>query len=97
MNSKKMIARLTLAGFMTSILNRVSLADAHAITVEGNAWVIIAVIVFVVVVIYFLIIGSMQAEERDGRLGRGRSGHEHGWFGMSGGKDDDDGGEGTNN
>lgn len=70
-------------------------ADAHPLTIEGNGWVAIFILLFFVAVIYLLIIGSMQAEERDARLGRYGGGHDHGWFGMSGrGNDDDDGPDG---
>lgn len=67
-------------------------AESHAVTIEGNGWVAIFVILFFVAVIYFIIIGSLQTEERDGRLGRYNGGHDHGWFGMSGRRGDDDGG-----
>ena len=72
-------------------------ADAHPLTIEGNGWVAIFILLFFVAVIYLLIIGSMQAEERDGRLGR-YGGGDHGWFGVSGrGDDDDDGPDGSGN
>jgi hypothetical protein len=48
-------------------------------------------------VIYLLIIGSMQAEERDGRLGRYGGNNDHGWFAPPGHNDDDDGPGNSNN
>lgn len=72
--------------------------DAQPVTIEGNGWVAIFIILFFVAVIYFLIIGSMQAEERDGRLGRYGGSGDHGWFGAPGhSHDDDDGPDNSNN
>jgi len=71
--------------------------DAQPVTIEGNAWVAIFIILFFVAVIYFLIIGSMQAEERDGRLRRYGGSGEHGWFGAPGHSDDDDDGPDNSN
>lgn len=96
MISGKFLSRSIAAALVTPILESPALAKAQAITIEGNGWVVLFIILFVVAVIYFLIIGSMQAEERDGRLGRYRGGHEHGWFGMSGRNDDDNDGDDNN-
>jgi len=85
------------AGALVGMTGPVWAADAQPVTIEGNAWVAIFIILFVVGVIYFLIIGSMQAEERDGRLGRYGGGHDHGWFGAPGRSDDDDDPDGSNN
>ena len=71
--------------------------DAHPVTIEGNAWVAIFVILFFVAVIYLLIIGSMQAEERDGRLGRYGGSNDHGWFAPPGHGHDDDGSDNSSN
>lgn len=97
MFSRELILHTVIAGLVTPILVNPALADAHAITIEGNGWVVLFILLFFVAVIYFLIIGSMQAEERDGRLGRYQSGHEHGWFGMSGRSKGDDDGDGDDN
>jgi hypothetical protein len=71
--------------------------DAQPVTIEGNGWVAIFIILFFVAVIYLLIIGSMQAEERDGRLGRYGGSNDHGWFAPPGRNDDDDGPDNSNN
>ena len=89
-------AELAAGAFVT--LSGSARADAQPLTIEGNGWVAIAIILFFVAVIYLLIIGSMQAEERDGRLGRNGGGHEHGWFGAPGRSDGDhDGSDGPSN
>jgi hypothetical protein len=71
--------------------------DAQPVSIDGNAWVAIFIILFFVAVIYLLIIGSMQAEERDGRLGRYGGSSERGWFAPPGRNDDDDGPDNSNN
>jgi hypothetical protein len=71
--------------------------DAQPVSIDGNAWVAIFIILFFVAVIYLLIIGSMQAEERDGRLGRYGGSNDNGWFAPPGRKDDDDGAGNSNN
>jgi len=71
--------------------------DAQPVSIDGNAWVAIFIILFFVAVIYLLIIGSMQAEERDGRLGRYGGNDDHGWFAPPGHNDDDDGPGNSNN
>lgn len=66
-------------------------ATAHALTISGNAWVGIMIIIGFVAIIYFVIMGALQTEERDARLRRGGGGGEAGWFGFSYRDDDDDG------
>lgn len=86
------------AGAIVALTEPAWAMDAQPVTIEGNAWVAIFVILFFVAVIYFLIIGSMQAEERDGRLGRYGGSGDHGWFGAPGrSEDDDDGPDSSNN
>lgn len=89
---RNIVEKAELAAGSFVALSGVARADAQPLTIEGNGWVAIAIILFFVAVIYLLIIGSMQAEERDGRLGRYGGGHEHGWFGVPGRSDDDDDG-----
>lgn len=77
----------------TAFLASSGTADAHvhALSISGNGWVAILLILGFVAVIYFLIIGSLRVEERDARLGRKSDGTK-GWFGMhSDDSDDDDG------
>jgi hypothetical protein len=88
------------AGVLVAMTEPAWAVDAHPVTIEGNGWVVIFIILFFVAVIYLLIIGSMQAEERDGRLRRYGGSGEHGWFGAPGHSDDDDdddGGPGNSN
>jgi hypothetical protein len=77
------MARLELAAGASMVFATPAWARAHPVSIHGNGWVAIFLILFAVAVIYVLIIGSLQAEERDGRLGR-HDGGEHGWFGTSG-------------
>jgi hypothetical protein len=88
------------AGALLAMTEPAWAVDAHPVTIEGNGWVAILIILFFVAVIYLLIIGSMQAEERDGRLGRYGGSNDHGWFAPPGhghGNDDDDGSDNSNN
>ena len=89
---KNMVEKAEIAVGAFFALSAPARADAHPLSIEGNGWVAIFILLFFVAVIYLLIIGSMQAEERDGRLGRYSGGHDHGWFGMSGRSNDDDDG-----
>lgn len=73
-------------------------AKAKPVSIEGNGWVALLVILFFVAVIYFLVIGPLKIEERDARLRRSGDGGEHGWFGTSGHHHhDDDGDDDSNN
>jgi hypothetical protein len=66
-------------------------AHVHPLSISGNGWVAILILLGFVAVIYFLIIGTLKVEERDARLGR-KDETTKGWFGMrSDDSDDDDG------
>jgi hypothetical protein len=65
-------------------------ANAHPLSITGNGWVAILILLGFVAVIYFVIIGSLKVEERDARLGR-KDDTTKGWFGMHDDDSDDDG------
>jgi len=66
-------------------------ANVHPLSISGNGWVAILILVGFVAVIYFLIIGTLKVEERDARMGR-KDETTKGWFGMhTDDSDDDDG------
>jgi hypothetical protein len=80
-------------------------ATAQTPSISGNGWVALGIIVFLVAAVWFMISGALHLERRDATLGRGvGSRRDRGWFGLSGGADDDDthfhnggdGGEGSN-
>lgn len=67
-------------------------ADAQTPTISGNGWVALAIIIGVVAIIYFVILGALNIEDRDARQGKNRNGHDrwYGVFGSGSGDDDDD-------
>jgi len=66
-------------------------AHVHPLSISGNGWIAILILFGFVAVIYGVIIGALQAEERDARLGRKEEATK-GWFGMHSNDDDDDDG-----
>lgn len=66
-------------------------ANVHPLSITGNGWIAILLLLGFVAVIYGVIIGALKAEERDARLGR-RDETNKGWFGpLYDDSDDDDG------
>lgn len=98
---RNIIEKLELAAFALFAMAGPAAAEAKPVSIEGNGWVAVLIILFFVAVIYLLVIGPLKIEERDARLRRSGDGGEHGWFGTSGHhhKDDEDGGNssGSNN
>lgn len=76
-----------------------AVAVAKTPSISGNGWVALAIIAFLIAVIWFVIMGALHVERRDATLGRDghdRGGDRHGWFGFV--RDDDeapDGGSGN--
>ncbi len=72
-------------------------AEAKPVSIEGNAWVAVLLVLGFIFVVYLVIVGSLGVERRDAQLGR-REDHEHGWFGHPGKpRDDDDNGSSNGN
>ena len=99
---RNIVEKLELAGVALFATVETAAAKAKPVSIEGNGWVAVLIIVCFVAVIYLLVIGPLKIEERDARLRRSGDGGEHGWFGTSGHHhkdDDDDGGNhsGSNN
>jgi hypothetical protein len=66
-------------------------ANVHPLSISGNGWIAVLLLLGFVAVIYLVIIGALKAEERDARLGR-KDETTKGWFGMhTDDSDDDDG------
>lgn len=83
---------LEAAASVTAFLASAGIADAHEhpLSITGNGWVAIFILLGFVAVIYFLIIGALKVEERDARLGH-KDDTSKGWFGMHSDDSDDDG------
>jgi len=97
---RNIIEKLELAALTLFAMAGPAAAEAKPVSIEGNGWVAVLIILFFVAVIYLLVIGPLKIEERDARLRRSGDGGEHGWFGTSGHhhKDDDEGdGNDSNN
>lgn len=96
---RSIIEKLELAAVALFAMVEPAAAEAKPVSIEGNGWVAVLIILFFVAVIYLLVIGPLKIEERDARLRRSGDGGEHGWFGTSGHHhhDDDDGDSGGNN
>ncbi len=82
MGIKTLVEKAEIAVVAMLATVQTAMAEAKPVSIEGNAWVAVLLIVGFVAVIYFVIIGSLGVERRDARLGR-RDDHEHGWFGFS--------------
>jgi|GEM_PF-3646390 len=95
---RNIIEKLELAAVALFAMVEPAAAEAKPVSIEGNGWVAVLIILFFVAVIYLLVIGPLKIEERDARLRRSGDGGEHGWFGTSGHhhKDDDDDGGNSN-
>ena len=66
-------------------------ANVHPLSISGNGWIAVLLLLGFVVVIYGVIMGALNAEERDARLGR-KDETTKGWFGMHNEDSDDDDG-----
>lgn len=82
MGIRTIVEKVEIAAVAMLATVETAMAEAKPVSIEGNAWVAVLLIVGFVAVIYFVIIGSLGVEKRDARLGR-RDDHEHGWFGFS--------------
>ena len=88
MGTMTIVEKIEVAAIAMLATAQTALAEAKPVSIEGNAWVAVLLILGFVAVIYFVIIGSLGVERRDARLGR-RDDREHGWFGYSGKTRDD--------
>jgi hypothetical protein len=88
------LEKLELAAVALIAMVEPAAAEAKPVSIHGNGWVAVMILLVFVAVIYFLVIGPLKIEERDARLRRRADDGEHGWFGTSGhthhGDDDDE-------
>ena len=96
MISRSILEKFEIAAAAFLVAVQPASAEAKPVSIEGNAWVAILILLVLVAVIYFLVIGPLKIEERDARLRRNDGGAEHGWFGSPGHRHDDDDGDDSN-
>ena len=76
---------------LTSSFSAANAAVAKTPSISGNGWVALAIIAFLIAVIWFVIMGALHVERRDATLGRSRRKGDDGWFGIfPAGRDDDE-------